>query len=424
MHRLLRNLLVFMAPLSLAAAAAAENKASPSPTPPDTLHKRLMCGYQGWFATPADGPGGWRHYGFGRPGEVHIDMWPDVSELADAELHETPLRLPDGSPARVFSSANPATVRRHFEWMREYGVDGVFLQRFGATLRDPACRAFNDRVLANVRAAAEASGRSWCVMYDLSGLRKGEIREIVMNDWRRLRDEAGVCKSPAYQRHRGRPLVAVWGAGFNDGRAYTLEECGELFAFLRDDPEAGGQSVMAGVPWGWRSLDRDAVRDPALHRALAHADVISPWAVGRYHDGESATRMISDVQPGDLAWCRERGKDYLPVVFPGFSWTNLMRTRGTEAPLDQIPRHGGRFLWRQATERIRGGAEMLYVAMFDEMDEATAIFKTSSTVPALPAGGFVTEPNLPSDHYLWLTGQIGGLLRGERKAADAMPSRK
>ena len=37
---------------------------------------------------------------------------------------------PDGSPAHLFSSDNAATVLRHFRWMRDYGIDGAWLQHF------------------------------------------------------------------------------------------------------------------------------------------------------------------------------------------------------------------------------------------------------------------------------------------------------
>jgi hypothetical protein len=391
------------------------------PGPHASLFGRVMCGYQGWFSTPADATG-WRHYGFEKPGQCHIDLWPDLAEFSAEERHDTPLRLPEGRPAQVFSSANPATVRRHLQWARDHGIDGLFLQRFGASVRDRQNRAFCDAVLTQVRASAEATGRSFAVMYDLSGLRAGEIERVVMQDWKYLRQELRVLDSPAYQHHAGRPLVAVWGIGFGDARDYTLEECHSLLRFLRDNPEFGGLSVMAGVPWSWRTLDRDATADPQLHQVLAKADVISPWAVGRYHDLNSAARLIREVHAADAAWCLERGKDYLPVLFPGFSWANLMRLRGQEAPLNQVPRLGGRFLWHQARQRLRHGATMLYVAMFDEMDEATAIFKTTAQVP-VGTVGFVTEPELPSDHYLWLTGQIGRALRREIPLSDNLPAR-
>ena len=389
----------------------------------DSLTGTVMCGYQGWFATPADASGiGWRHYGFHKPGECHIDLWPDVSEFDADERVDTPLKFADGSTAQVFSSANAKTVQRHFEWMRQSGIDGVFLQRFGASLRDPRSRAHNDLVLENVRKAAEASGRTFCVMYDLSGLQAGDIEKVVMQDWKRLRAEKRVLDSPAYQKHAGKPVVAVWGIGFGDDRAYSLDECHALLRFLHDNPEFGKLTVMAGVPWGWRTLDRDAAADARLHNVLQKADIISPWSVGRYHDAKSATRMISAVHATDAAWCTERGKDYLPVIFPGFSWANLMKSRGGEARLNQIPRLGGQFLWHQARERLNSGTTMLYVAMFDELDEGTAIFKTTAKVPE-GTQGFVIEPDLPSDHYLWLTGQIGRVLRHEQPLTDEPPTR-
>jgi hypothetical protein len=120
----------------------------------------------------------------------------------------------------------------------------------------------------------------------------------------------------------------------------------------------------------------------------------------------------------DLAWCRAHGQDYLPVVFPGFSWHN-QRPR---APLDEIPRLGGRFLWKQYVEATRAGATMLYQAMFDELDEGTAVFKCTND-PPVGASRFLDLEGLPSDHYLWLTGMGGKLLRGEVEPTEELPAR-
>lgn len=388
-----------------------------------TLFGKVMCGYQGWFATPQHDPElGWVHYGFNRPGASHIDLWPDVSELAADERFDTPLKLADGTNAQVFSSAHPKTVRRHFEWMRNYGIDGVFLQRFGTVLKDHRLRAHHDRVLQNVRDAAAATNRSWAVMYDLTGLKAGELESVVMQDWKRLRNELRIVEDPFYQRHAGKPVIAIWGIGFSDDRAYSLDESHELLRFVHDNPEFGGQTVIAGVPWHWRGLKADAVEDPKLHEVLRSADIISPWSVGRYGSSKDASRMIGEVHPADAAWCHQQGKDYLPVIFPGFSWRNLMKGRGKDAPLNAIARQGGQFLWQQAYSRIRAGSTMLYVAMFDEMDEGTAIFKTASKVPE-GAEGFVTEPDLPSDHYLWLTGAIGRALQRQIPLTPELPVR-
>ena len=95
-----------------------------------TIKSKVMCGYQGWFATPGDGAGrGWVHYngpkGVFKPGICTIDIWPDMSEMEKDEKYPTPFKHKDGSTAYVFSPYNPKTVMRHFAWMKEAGIDGV-----------------------------------------------------------------------------------------------------------------------------------------------------------------------------------------------------------------------------------------------------------------------------------------------------------
>ncbi len=390
-----------------------------------TLTGKVLCGYQGWFTTPGDGSGrGWRHYparGQFKPGFCGIDLWPDVSELDADEKYPTPFRHADGRVAHVFSSHNRKTVLRHFEWMRRYGIDGAFVQRFGVETLGPLDLRHCNTVLAHCREGANRHGRCYAVMYDLSGLPAGGVRHVI-EDWKQLVSRMRLGRDPgdpAYLRHGGRPVVAVWGVGFNDGRKYTLAECERLVEFLKGDREYGGNTVVLGVPTGWRTLDGDSVRDRALHRILARADVISPWSVGRYATPREVAEHARLRWRKDLAWCRMHGKEYLPVAFPGFSWHNLK----PKAPLDQIPRLRGRFLWKQYVEAKRAGAAMLYQAMFDEMDEGTAVFKCTNDPPT-GASRFLTLEGLPSDHYLWLTGQGGRLLRGEIPATEEMPRRQ
>ena len=136
--------------------------------------------------------------------------------------------------------------------MQDYGIDGVFVQRFAGGLRNPLNLDHNNVVLANCRVGANLHGRTYAVMYDLSGLRAGQV-EMVMNDWRLLRKKMMITDDPAYLHHRGKPVVAVWGVGFKD-RSYTLADCRALLEFLKNDPEAGGCTVMLGVPAHWRDL--------------------------------------------------------------------------------------------------------------------------------------------------------------------------
>ena len=78
-----------------------------------------------------------------------------------------------------------------------------------------------------------------------------------------------------------------------------------------------------------------------------------------------------------------------------------------------IPRLKGEFLWSQFSAAKRAGAEMIYVAMFDEVDEGTAIFKCTNDVPPDGESKFITYEGLPPDYYLELTGAGAKMLRGE-----------
>jgi len=398
-----------------------------------TMTGKVLCGYQGWFTAEGDGSGrGWFHYGARggfKPGSCSIDLWPDVGELGNDEKFPTPFRHADGSVAfrhadgsvaHVFSSMHRKTVLRHFRWMRDYGIDGVFVQRFATETRRPAGLNHCTTVLGHCREGANRHGRAYAVMYDLSGLRRDQMQDVVA-DWKRLVDRMRIGRDPkdkAYLHHRGKPVVAVWGIGFSNGRDYTLDECARLVRFLKSDRAYGGNTVMLGVPAWWRTLERDCVRDRKVHEIILAADIVSPWMVGRVRKPEQVARFARDRWAPDVAWCKQRGKDYLPVVFPGFSWHNLR----PESPLDAIPRLKGRFLWSQYVAAKRAGATMIYQAMFDEVDEGTAIFKCTND-PPVGASKFLTYEGLPSDHYLWLVGQGARMVRGELPVADRPPRR-
>ncbi|MBI5767978.1 MAG: xylosidase/arabinosidase [Verrucomicrobia bacterium] len=380
-----------------------------------TLEGKVMAGYQGWFIAQGDGADlPWTHYGTGRlkrfePGFATIDLWPDMTEAGPTERYTTAFRHADGSVAEVFTSRHPDTIDRHFRWMHDYGVDGVFLQRFTTELSNPALAAVRNQILARVRTSAARHGRTWALMYDLSGMRADTIERVVQEDWKRLVDSGRIRDDARLQRHRGKPVVAVWGIGFNDRRAYTLAECERLVRWLKDDPVYGGNCVVIGVPYYWRTLTNDTMKDDALHRICALADIVSPWAVGRLRTPDEAARSNATIT-ADLAWTRAHERDYLPVLYPGFSWHNLQKNRGVSAPLAAIPRQNGAFYQARAQAAIAGGARMLYVAMFDELDEGTAIMKTAAT-PPVGTTPFANEPGVPPDRYLRLTGEIREQLR-------------
>jgi hypothetical protein len=385
----------------------------------NTLTGKVMTGYQGWFNCEGDGANlGWTHWARDRnktfgPGNITVDLWPEVSEYDDDELYATAFTYEDGTPAKTFSSHNRKTVVRHFRWMADYGIDGAFVQRFAHSLHDKTKRYHKDKVLSSAREGANRYGRTYAVMYDLTGMPDERIIEV-FDDWRMLRNKMHITEDPAYQHHDGKPLVAIWGVGFNNKiKPRTgLEKCRELIKKFKID----NSSVMLGIATGWRMQDRDALSHPELHQVLLMADVLSPWSVGRFRDLPGVQRHAKQYWEQDVVWAREHNIDYMPVVFPGFSWHNL---KG--AKLGSIPRLKGQFLWSQVMANKRAGANMLYVSMFDEVDEGTAIFKCSNNSPTSGGSKFLTLDGLPSDFYLRLAGQAGKLLRGEIPLTGEIP---
>lgn len=395
--------------------AAKRNRKAPGR--PEGLEGRVVTGYQGWFRAEGDGSGlGFSHYGKGRrfePGHCSIDLWPDLTGFDEDEKFPTVFRHADGRVAHVFSSLHAKTVDRHFSWMASYGIDGAFVQRFGlhgarAHRDNRRLKAENEKLIL-CRDAAMKHGRCWVLMYDLSGLADGDFDRLA-EDWKAIRRGMELGTDPndsAYLHVGGKPLVAVWGVGFSDDRDYGLEKTEWFLRLLKYNPDWGGMSLMLGVPYHWREQQGDAIDDPRLHEVLKLADVISPWSVGRYRNGEHEAAHILDHQREDLAWCRREKVHYLPVLFPGFSWNNLKGPNG-----NAISREKGRFLWRQFRATAMAGNRSAYLAMFDELDEGTALFKVTND-PPLGESIFQTYEGLPSDHYLWLSGEGGRLLRGE-----------
>ena len=343
---------------------------------------RVLVGYQGWFRCPGDGSpvNQWIHWLGGPAGarHVNVDLFPDTRELAPADTCTLPGTAGEG--VHVYSSFHPAVVEKHFEWMRDYGIDGALAQRFLSDL--PLASAEHDRVLANVMRAAERTHRMFAVEYDLSGQAARDPLTQIEADWAHLENTLGIDRSPAYLRRRGRPVVGIWGLGFDDpSHLKDPEQARQLIRWLKD---TAGVAVMGGVPSGWRSLSGDSVTDARWTAVYAELDIVQPWTVGRYgHCADVDVWQATHIRP-DLERTRAAGQLYLPVIFPGFSWHNMRPA----SPENEIPRLGGRFLWRQAVEARASGAAAVKIAMFDEVDEGTAIYKIAATQREVPREGY------------------------------------
>jgi hypothetical protein len=417
--------------ITLAAAAilCGAGPARPAEQPPAGLTHRLIVGYQGWFGCPGDFDSnpGWQHWfaDRARPEALTVDLLPSVRELKPEDLCDTGMPRRDGhGTVRLYSAQNPSVVARHFAWMRDHGIDGAAAQRFiQPVAADPRKKGRSDQVLRNVRAAAEASGRVFFVVYDVSGASSATVTADIRADWRHLVGELRLTESPAYLRDGGKPVLELWGFGFGDHPGAPPSVAGLITDLKSGADGLASATVIGGVPSHWRTLDGDSQSAAEWAAVYRSYDVISPWTVGRFADDSGADQFVQSRVTADLAETRRLGLRYLPVVFPGFSWSNLMRNRGrsAEAIVNRIPRRCGQFLWRQVTDLLPLHVDALYVAMFDEADEGTAIFPAVTRTDGLPVGAdmlYLDEDgcSLPDDWYLRVAGAAARFLH-----ASAVP---
>jgi hypothetical protein len=370
-----------------------------------SLHKKVLCGYQGWFRCPGDGGNQWIHWSRSSStiasNTLSFEMWPEVSEYTN-KYPAPGFTYPDGSQAYLFSSQDQQTVDRHFDWMLEYGIDGVFVQRFVVGV---ATHPTN--VLNNARSAANRTGRIFSITYDMSGQSTNNLFNRLTNDWVWLVDNLHITQDPRYLHHNGKPVLMIWGF-FTDRMSTNLAH--QIIDFFKTDPTYG-VTLVGGGAWWWQSETA-----PGWSNVFRRFDVYSPWNVGNVSIDGTNKYASTAYWSQDLPAATSAGMLYLPVIYPGFSWDNLQQQPpGTSL----IPRLAGEFLWRQFHAAANLGLDMAYVAMFDEVDEGTAIFKVSNTPPT--QGHFVSYDGLPSDWYLRLTAEGSKILSGERPNTAILP---
>lgn len=348
--------------------------------PPDntTLKGKVMVGYQGWFRTPNDPDGkGWNHWGNIQDGSFTTDMWPDVTQYpADCLDKAADVKLKSGKQAYLFSSAWPCVVDTHFRWMREHNIDGAFLQRFVSDNFN-SIKGGTEWVPANVRAAANREGRIWAVEYDVSGYPDARLLDTLKKDWMWFVDKFGVLQDTNYAREGGKPVVFIWGMPFPD-RHISPETANAVVDFFKNDPKYGGNHVIGGIPGNCRKMTQP------WQEHTAQYDCVLLWM------SQSYAEDIADFKKLDLP--------YYAHVKPGFSWANLKHLPTGDVTVAYEPRDAGQVYWNRLTKVARAGADRLFVGMFDEYDEGTAIMPMSDDSPPTPVrpGVAATFYNGPS----------------------------
>jgi hypothetical protein len=393
------------------AAASATTLLLPSPafaaSAAGDVVGKITVGYQGWFACIGDGApiNGWWHWSQNwsqppSPANNAIKAWPDMREYAKS-YQTSYANLNNGSPATLFSSYDQSSVNLHFLWMQQNGCDTAALQRFNPNTSEGPTR---DAMAAKVRAAAEAYGRKFYIMYDVTGWTA--MQSEIKTDW--TTKMSAHTASPAYARQNGKPVVCIWGFGFSDGNhPWDAATCLDVVNWFRSQ----GCYVIGGVPREWRT-GTGGSRSGYL--GVYHAfNMLSPWMVGAIGTAADSDNAYQAYTVPDQADCNANGVDYQPCVLPGDVSANQ--------------RAHGDFMWRQFYNMVRAGVQGIYISMFDEYGEGNQIAKTAETQAAVPAGsGLLTLDQdgtaCSSDYYLRLTNDGGRMLKGQIALTATRPT--
>ncbi|MFI5879676.1 discoidin domain-containing protein [Streptomyces sp. NPDC051554] len=380
--------------------------ASAASAPGDVVGK-ITVGYQGWFACIGDGApiNGWWHWTQNwsqppSPTNTGISCWPDVREYTNT-YQTSYAALGNGQPAKLFSSYDQQTVNTHFLWMQQNNIDTAALQRFNPTGGEGPTR---DAMATKVRAAAESYGRKFYVMYDVSNWTN--MQSEIKTDW--TNKMSAHTASSAYAKQNGKPVVCIWGFGFNDpNHPFTPDACLDVVNWFKNQ----GCYVIGGVPREWRTGTGGS--QPGFSGVYHAFNMISPWMVGAIGNVTEADNAYTTYTVPDQADCNANGIDFQPCVLPG--------------DVSGRQRAHGDFMWRQFYNMVRAGVQGIYISMFDEFNEGNQIAKTAETQAWVPTNsGFLALDEdgtaCSSDYYLRLTGDGGRMLKGQLALTSTRPT--
>ncbi len=423
-------LLLFTAFSSVLNAQAVKRKTKKATTTDvvdaSTMSGKILAGYQGWFRTPGDRPGStsWAHVFNSRggdtgkllPARLALDTWPDMSQYDKDEKTVVPgWNFPDGSPATMYSAQNPKTVLRHFQWMKQYGIDGVWLSEFCGSFRNGVPDPAMFTIMKNVQAAATATGRTWAFMWDMSSFGPTTSKEMVQNTlinyWKKMVDD-GIATDPRYMHDHGKPVLLIWGF-FPERPASQPSYMNAVVDFL----EAPGKYqcvLIAGATNTWRSKGT-----PEFQAMLMRMQGLQPWSVGRRVTDPATGYSVPNTSEwaGDIAMCKAHGVVFQPVINSGTHKAGPPPPPGT---LQSVPRRMGQYLWQQFRDADKTGViNSAFVAMFDEVNEGTQINKVTSKPPV--QAPFLTLNGATNDYYLRLVGEGAKYMRTGKAVPPTIP---
>jgi hypothetical protein len=354
-------------------------------SPGDVVGK-VTVGYQGWFSCAGDGSpiNGWASH-------TNLENWPDMRQYTasysgvpffQVGVQQAPYtgNLGNGQPAKIFSSDDQQVVNTHVLWMQQNGIDCIAVQRFGSYTAPGTVKDFHDAVQLKVMNAAQTYGRKFYIMYDCNAT------DNIEADWTNtIVNTQHLTSSSAYAHQNGKPVVALWGVGYS-GRGAVADWVNTINFFKNQ-----GCYVIVCPSDGFST-------DTAYQAAYNDGNMIMAWMVGK-----TAASNWPNLYTTDLTYCNAHNLDYQADMYPGFSFNNTTASD----PKNQIPRTHGDFMWSQFAGGYQAGIQSVYISMFDEMNEGTAVLNLAEDSGGIPASkSFVTldadGTHVSSDFYLRL----------------------
>jgi hypothetical protein len=380
---------------------------SPAASAAGDVVGKITVGYQGWFACIGDGApiNAWWHWSQNgsqapSPSNQNLKAWPDMS-IYNTGYRTSYANLGNGAAPNLFSSYDQSSVNAHFSLMQQHGCDTAALQRFDPNGSEGPTR---NAVTARVNTAAQQYGRKFYIMYDASGWTN--MKSEMPADWTNVMSQ--YASSSAYAHQNGKPVVGIWGFGFNDANhPWSAADCLSVVQWFKDQ----GCYVMGGVPTYWRTGVSDS--RSGYQNVYSAFNMISPWMVGRIGSVNDSNNFYTNVNVGDQSFCNSNGIDYQPCVLPG--------------DLSGRQRAHGDFMWAQFYNMVRVGAQGIYISMFDEYGEGNQILNTAPTQAFVPTNSGLLSLDedgtaCSADYYLRLTGDGGRMLKGQLALTSTRPT--
>lgn len=364
-------------------------------SPGDVVGK-ITVGYQGWFSCLGDGSpmNSWSH--------TNLENWPDVRQYTNTyggmTFFQAGVQQPafngnlgNGQPAKMFSSDDQQVVNTHVLWMQQNGIDCIAVQRFGSYTNAGSVKNFHDAVQLKVMNAAQTYGRKFYIMYDCSAT------DNVESDWTNtIINTQHLTSSSSYAHQNGKPVVALWGVGVS-GRGSASDWLNTINWFKNQ----GCYVIVC-------PLDNFST-NTTNQSAYNAANMIMAWMVGK-----TAASNWPALYTNDLNYCAAHNIDYQGDMYPGFAFYN---TNPSVDPKNQIPRSHGNFMWSQFAGGQQAGLKSIYISMFDEMNEGTAVMNLAENASSIPSGNYFLTldadgTHVTSDYYLRLINDGAKMFKG------------